>query len=259
MDKVINTEKMIIKSIDQITCFNNADELEFMLDELTDATISNTQEKQDVTGKNGRKLASLKRNKAVSVTATNGFVSAGLMGAHTGTSVETGTFNVRITDIITVKDNEAESAKTALGTVGAEIGVLYKKNADGSLGEKLEQNVTVDTGKFTYDPATKKFVFKEDEIPNGTEYVAFYDVEVEAAKVSNDSETYSKVLKMYIDMEVTDSCDESYHAQVIIPRADFSGNFDFTVGDNAAVGNLEAEALAGGCGNDSKFWDMIIY
>ena len=36
------------------------------------ATIANTEEKQDITGKGGRKLTSIKRNKAVTISANNG-------------------------------------------------------------------------------------------------------------------------------------------------------------------------------------------
>ena len=57
----IDVNKLIITEVAQITAFNNAGELEFVLDEIQDATISNTEETTDVTGRNGRKIASLKK------------------------------------------------------------------------------------------------------------------------------------------------------------------------------------------------------
>ena len=41
----IDVSKLSITEIDQITCFNNAGELEFIMDEIQEGTISNTQEK----------------------------------------------------------------------------------------------------------------------------------------------------------------------------------------------------------------------
>ena len=68
----VDVSKLIITEIAQITAFNNAGELEFILDEVQDGSISNSQEKTDITGRNGRKIASLKENKAVTVCANNG-------------------------------------------------------------------------------------------------------------------------------------------------------------------------------------------
>ena len=257
---MINVDKISITQIDQITCFNNADELEFIMDEVQEGSINNTQEKVDITGRGGRKISSLKKNKAVTVSATNGLVVGGALAAQTGTEIEHGTFKVRVTDILTVKSNAAASTKEAVGTVGAEIGTIYKKNENGSLGDKLTQVAsTPKTGEFTYDPKTKAITFFAGDVADGAEVVAFYDVEVESAKISNDSEKYSKVLKMYIDVECQDNCDNVYHGQFIIPRADFNGEFDLQMGGDPTVHAIEAESLAGGCTGSTKLWDFIVY
>ena len=74
-----------ITSLDTIHAFalGSGDYL-FTLDELQNATIANTQEKVDITGKGGRKLNSLKRNKAVNITGNNGLISGGLLEMQTG-------------------------------------------------------------------------------------------------------------------------------------------------------------------------------
>lgn len=256
----VDVSKLSITEIDQITCFNNADELEFIMDEIQEGTINNTQEKVDITGRGGRKIGSLKKNKAVTVSATNGLIVGGALAAQTGTEVENGTYKVRVTEVITVKDNAGVTEKEAVGTVGAEIGTVYKKNANGSLGEKLTQVASVSaTGEFAYDPETKALTFFEGDFENGAEVVAFYDVEVEAAKISNDSEKYSKVLKMYIDVSCVDNCDNAYHGQFIIQRADFNGEFDLSMGGDPSVHAIEAESLAGGCTGSTNLWDFIIF
>lgn len=253
----VDVSKLIVTEVAQITAFNNAGELEFIMDEVQNGTISNTQEKADVQGRNGRKLASLKKNKSVTVSATNGVLVGGALAAQTGTEVEQGTFNVRITDVMTVKDNKCKTSKTAAGTAGAEIGVIYLKNANGSLGTKLEQDTAAAAGKFTYDPATQEIVL--EGIADGTELVAFYDAEVESAKISNDSEKYSKVLKLYIDVILQDSCDVEYAGQIIIQRADVSGEFELSLGGDSFAHSFEAESLAGGCSGSTNLWDLVVY
>lgn len=256
---MVDVNKLSIQTIDQITCFNNANELEFIMDEIQNGTINNTQEKADITGKGGRKIGALKKNKSVTVSATNGLLVGGALAAQTGTEVEQGKFKVRVTDILTVTSNETTTAHKAVGTKGNEIGAIYKKNANGSLGDKVTQNSVVEEGKFQYNPETKKVTFAEGAFDDGTELVAFYDVEVNAAKISNDSEKYSKTLKMYIDVTAQDTCDNLYHGQFIIQRADFSGEFEIAMGNDPAVHNIEAESLAGGCGSSTNLWDFIVY
>lgn len=253
----VDVSKLIITEVAQITAFNNAGELEFIMDEVQNGTINNTQEKSDVQGRNGRKLASLKKNKAVTVSATNGVLVGGALAAQTGTEVEQGTFNVRITDVMTVNSNKCTTSKTAVGVTGAEIGTVYIKNANGSLGAKLEQDSAAAAGKFAYDPTTKELTV--DGIADGTELVAFYDVEVESARISNDSEKYSKVLKLYIDVVLQDNCDVEYAGQVIIQRADVSGEFELSLGGDNFAHSFEAESLAGGCTGSTNLWDLIVY
>lgn len=255
----VDVSKLVISEIAQITAFNNAGELEFILDEVQEGSISNSQEKTDITGRNGRKIASLKKNKAVTVSATNGLLSGGLLAAQTGTEIEQGEFNVRITDVVTVTSNKATISKEAVGTIGNEIGVVYIKNANGSLGDKFEQNSEVGDKKFKYNTETKEIEFAEGTITDGTEIVAFYDVKTTSAKIANDSEKYSKVLKLYVDVSLIDSCDVEYFGQLIIQRADVSGEFEMPLGGDNFAHSFEAESLAGGCSGSTNLWDLIVY
>lgn len=158
---------------------------------------------------------------------------------------------------MTVHGNTCKTSRAAIGVTGAEIGTVYLKNANGSLGTKLEQDAEAAEGTFKYDPATQEIsVFG---IADGTELVAFYDAEVDSAKISNDSEKYSKVLKLYIDVVLQDSCDVEYAGQVIIQRADVSGEFELSLGGDNFAHSFEAESLAGGCTGSTNLWDLIVY
>lgn len=259
---MINIDKLIITEIDKITGFNNANELELIMDELTDTTISNTEEKVDVIGKGGRKISSLKKNKAVTVKGTNGVLVGGVLAAMTGGTVTSGKNNIRTTDIITITANKGVTQFEAKGTIGAEIGTLYKKTANGTLGEKIVQvasGATLKTGEFTYDPITKGLSFFTGDLTDGSSVIGFYDIEVDSAKISNESDKYSKVLKLFIDVTCQDNCDNAYHGQFIINRADFNGTFDITMGKEPATQAFEAESLAGGCIGGNKLWDFIVF
>jgi len=254
---MVNADKLIITEIDQITCFNNANELEFIMDEVQEGSVNNTQDKEDITGRGGRKIGSLKKNKGVTISATSGVVVAGALAAQTGTDVEHGTFKVRKTEIVSVENNKATITGTPVGSAGSEIGYVYIKEKN-ALGKKFSQDATASaTGKFAF--SGKDLTFFESDIEDGTEIVVFYDEEVESAKVSNDSEKYSKVLKMYIDVTAQDTCDNLYHGQFIVERADFNGEFELSMGGDPTVHSIEAESLAGGCSGSSKLWDFIVY
>ena len=103
----INIDGFYVTSVDMMTLFNNANELEAMLDELQDCTISNTQENNDITGKNGAVIGTLKRNKAVTITANSGLIVGGGIAVQTGSEVETGSFIVRKSEIVTVESDTA--------------------------------------------------------------------------------------------------------------------------------------------------------
>lgn len=257
----MNITDITITSLETITAFDVVTgNYEFTLDELQSATIANTQETQEITGKGGRKLANLKRNKAVTVSGSNGMLSGGLLAAQTGGSFENKATEVLWVDYVTVANGEATTGYKAVGTSGAEIEELYIKNADGTLGAELEQAATAAAGKFAYDPSTKKLTFSNDVV-NGTEIVVYYKRRITANVLTNDSDVYSKKCALYIDALGEDKCANVYRVQFFIPKADFSGEFSVEMGDNQTVHDFEAESLAGACisGSSSMLWTFTVF
>ncbi len=259
---MMNIDGFYVTSLDQLTCFNNANELEMVLDELQDSTISNTQENNDITGKNGAIIGTLKRNKAVTVSGNNGLLVGGGMAAQTGSDVETGTFIVRATDVLTVESNSVTLSNTPVGSAGAEIITLRKKGSSGMLEGEYEQDATASASKkFAYSEGV--ITFFEGDFEDGDQVVVFYDMEAEnAVRVSNSADTYSKTLKAYLDVTVQDKCDNVYHGQFIFPRADFTGNFDISVGGTDSLLAYEFRSLKDTCNTGKeagKFWDFICW
>lgn len=254
----MNINDITITSLETINAFDIATgAYKFTLDELQNATIANTEEKSEITGKGGRKLSNLKRNKAVTISGTNGMVSGGLLEMQTGGTFANKATEVLWTDYLTVSGNAATTSWKAIGTVGGEIEALYVRNSDGTLGETLEQAATTATGKYAYDPATKALTFTG--LTDGTEIVVYYKRRITASVLSNDSETYSGKCSLYIDALAEDKCANVYRIQFYIPKADFSGEFSFEIGENQTVHSFDAEALAGACGAGGLLWTYTIF
>lgn len=246
-------------SIETITAFDMAGNYWFSIDELQDATIGQTQETVDITGKQGRLISRMKRNKAVTVSGTNGLISGGLLEVQTGSSFEDKTTEVLWTDYLTVNSNKATTAFKAIGTAGNEIEAVYVKATDGTVGRKLEQAAEAADGKFAYAPATKELTFSG--LNDGTEIVAYYKRKISASVHTNKSDNYSGKAMLYVDAMAEDKCGNIYHVQFFFPKADFSGEFSIEMGDNPAVHAFEAESMAGGCsaGVSSALWTYTVF
>ena len=84
MSKVVVND-LSITSLETIMAFGiNGGAHRFTLDELQNATIANSQDNTALTGKGGRTIGQLKRNKSVTVSGTNGMVSMGLVEVEVG-------------------------------------------------------------------------------------------------------------------------------------------------------------------------------
>ena len=248
----MNIDKFTITSYDQITGFDRTNgSLDMILDELSEFTLSHEEEKADITGKGGRVISSLKKNKKVTGKGTNGMLSGGALAAMLGAEIENGRHRIRYTK------------ETAIGTAGNEIGTIYVRdetNAYISGGKKLTQTSAAPAaGEFSYDPATKEITFFAGDVADGTEVITFYDAEVEGKKISNNADHYSKTLQLFIDVTCQDGCDNLFHGQFIIDRADFSGTFDIQGGSDPATQGFEFTTMPNLCTGKSDLWDFVIF
>ena len=249
-----------ITSLETITFYNVlTGNYKFVLDEMQNATIAQTQEKSDITGKQGRKITSLKKNKAVTISGASGLLSAGLMELQTGGEFENKETEIQWRDYLTVNSNAASTTYKAIGTEGNEIAEVIVKNANGAPVSTLIQAAAVDTGKFTYNPSTKAISFKEGEIADGTEILVNYKRKIKADVLENKSDVYSGKSTLYIDALGEDKCGKTYHVQIFVPKADFSGEFSLELGNDQTVHNFEAEALAGACGASDALWTYTVF
>lgn len=252
---------LAITSVETVTAFNvTTGAYMWTLDEMQNVSIAQGEEKTDITGKQGRKITSLKRNKTLTVSGANGLLSHGLMESQTGGTFENKNVNVNWQETLVVNSNAATTSFKAVGTAGAEIKLLQVKNSDGTLGNVLTQDSTASaTGKFAYAPNTKALSFYSGDIANGTEILVVYDRLITADTLTDYSDKYSGKAHLYIDVMAEDKCGSVYRVQIEIPKGDFNGEVTWEMGDNQTVHNFEIEALSGGCGNASKGSALFIY
>ena len=255
---MINVSDITVTSIETITAFDiGTGAFKWVLDELQNATIANTQETTDITGKQGRLLNTLKKNKAVTVSGSNGLISGGLLETQTGGTFEQKMTSVMYPNYLTVANNTATTTYKAVGTAGNEIDTIYIRNSDGTLGTALTQDAEVGPGKFTYNPETKEIKFypgDDADVPadveDGTEIAVYYFRKIQANVLENLSDHYSEKVSLYVDAFAEDKCANVYRVQFYIPKADFNGNFDLEFGENQSAHAFEARSLAGSACND---------
>jgi hypothetical protein len=260
----MNIDKFTITSYDQLTGFDRTNgSLDLILDELSDFKLAQEEEKTDITGKAGRTIGSLKKNKKVTGSGTNGMLAGGALAAMTGSDIEDGEYLIRYTDTISVTNNAGTTTETAIGTTGNEIGTIYVRDANNAYisgGKKLTQtSATPAAGEFSYDPSTKAVTFFAGDVPDGTEVIAFYDAKVTGKKITNDNGTYSKTLQVFIDVTCEDGCDNLFHGQFIINRADFSGTFEIQGGSESSAQSFEFTSLPDLCTGKSDLWTFVLF
>lgn len=250
---------LTLTSLETITAFELVTgNYMWTLDELQDATIAQTEDTVDITGKGGRKLSTLKRNKAVTISGTNGLLSTGLMAIQTGGKFENKTTETMWTDYLVISGGKASTLYTAIGTTGAEIVNLYIKNADGTQGEELTQSDAVSKAAFTYVPATKELTF-DTSLADGTEVVVHYKRRIAAMVLENLSDTYSGKATLYVDALAEDKCGNVYRVQFYFPKVDFNGEFSIELGGDQVVHAFEASALSGACGTAGQFFTFTVF
>lgn len=270
-DYSMTVNDLAITSLETITVFRATGEYLFTLDELQNATISQSQESTDITGKAGRKLSTLKRNKTFSLSASNGLVSTGLLAAQTGGTLDSGASTVLWTEEVEVNGTSAFLTYRATGTEGAEIKHLFVKNADGTLGRELTQVATIaqgDIDKFTYaygkpqgsDEYQSKLTFAFDGTKDDVDAVyVIYERTVTADHLSVDDDISDVKVEIFVDAICEDKCANQFHLQIHIPKADMSAEFSLEMGDNQAVHSFQADALAGKCGVGGNFWEWTVF
>lgn len=263
---MIVSDKYLVQGIETITWFDLSNNVcKFIFDDLQEAEMSVDAETIYAEGKNGTRIGATDRNKTSTFTATNGTIVDGALAVQVGNDVEVGvqTVNNYMDIMTTANGTTAVTEFYPVGATGAEIAYIYKKNADGSLGDKYPIAATASESAFAYDPDTKTITLPTGAFSANDELVAFYDTKAKVGKrVVNENNKFSETGKAIFDIFVKDICtDKSYHGKITYYKAKMSGTFSLTFGSDFSTHNISIDALSGGCtqGASTILWDLVIY
>lgn len=260
----LNFDNMIFESLDRFTYLSNATgDIYFIAEDIKDGTLKNGEEIVWGTGKAGRRISSLKKNKTAGFSFSNAYVSGNQLAAQTGTDVEvaaTATILSPCIDILTVGETPTtvSTTQTAEGTAGAEIRVIYKLNLDGTQGAKYVQAATASATEFSYVAATKVLTLPTGSVfATGDKVLAVYEFNTKGKKFSNKSAVFSKNGKAIIEGTVKSACDNEtvYYAKIVIPNASGDGSFDLSLGGDQVNHPFTCESQPSSCtGGDLWYW-----
>lgn len=249
---------LIFKQVETIDAFDiTTGDYLFSLEELSDYSISHIEESQNIIGRNGRVISRIKRNKEVTISGTNGVVSAGLMSVQTGGVFRHGQNEIMWFEYLTVESDKAVISFDAVGVVGAEINSVIVKGRSGNPLASLIQGSSASDGVFEYNPANRTLSFYG--IDDGTDITVYYKRRVRTTTMINGSNKYSGKAVLYVNGLAEDKCSNLYRVQFCFPRVDFSGEFALDFGQGQTVHKFEATALAGLCGGDSRYYTYDIF
>ena len=264
---VLDFDKYSISSIDSIVGFDLASrECLFILDEIQDATLEGDAELVWATGREGRRLSALKRNKTCSISANNGFIVGGLLAQTIGdhspvTDRENPTIRIPAFERLGVTNGAtiATTSFVAVGATGNEIGWIYRANRDGSQEQKFPQAAYASEAAFAYDPATREITLPiGGAFSEGDMVIVFYEYMTKGRRYTNRSDSYAGDVYLVCDIMVKDVCDGTMqHSKLVMPRVTISDNFSFSFGSDMAVQAFSAEASASICAGESEYFYWV--
>ena len=236
------------------------------LNDLKNLKINGSQDTVYQEGANGSKLAAFDVNKVASITAENGSIDEGYLALQVGSEVVkvTNGSSVLIREQFEIKDGDTTVTLSykATGATGNEVRYIYKADVNGLPSDAYTQNAAVSATEFTYDPDTKTITLPTDIFKAGDIVIIdYYPRFSEYEEIVNDAEKFSMSGEVIVDAWFTDLCTElDVPLQLYLPKGKISGTVDISVGDQAAVQNIEIEALTRACDGDNKnLWTLRKY
>lgn len=228
------------------------------LDEVKDVSLKNTEDKTEVKGKGDSTLFIIKKNKGITGSGTSGYISGNMMTVQTGTDAFEGDISFKKREVLkfTASEKSIVLSESASGTAGAEI-LSLKVTIDG-VTTKYQQATVAGADKFSYTSTTKT-ISLPTAINKDGEVEVVYMYTKKGASIANRSDTYGKTVELVLNCLGKNICDEIYRIQIVIYRADFTSNFDLSIGGDSTDHPFEFTGLVDKCAGDNKFWDFKVY
>lgn len=236
------------------------------LNDLKNFKITGSQDTVYAEGADGAKLAAFDVNKVAGISAENGAVDEGYLALQVGSDVVkvTNGSSILIREEFEVGDGTTKVTLSykATGKEGNEVRYIYKADSNGNPGDEYTQNDIASAISFAYDPDSKEITLPTGAFEEGDVVVIdYYPTFSEYEEIVNDANKFSMTGEVIVDAWFTDLCSEAdVPLQLYTPKGKISGAIDMSAGDQAAVQNIEIEALVRACAGESKaLWILRKY
>lgn len=193
--------KLIVERVEDVTALDPAtDKLLFIMDEPTQGSLECAMETVWASGKGGRRLYGLDKNKTASFTCSNGYLVLSALQAQVGGDIREITAENKVA-VPVVEYVSAASGKANLTytPVAGSLKFVYAANSD------LTQGTAYAVGA---DAIADKVLTLPTDAPKTGTFIAIYDREADNGFViHNDSETYAKTGKVIYTILCHEACD----------------------------------------------------
>ena len=234
--------------------------------DLKNFSIKGSQETVYAEGSDGAKLAAFDINKVASIEASNGAVDEGYIALQAGTEVVkvTNGASVVIREEFEAKDGDTKVklSHKAMGKAGNEIRYIYKADKNGMPGEDYAQGAAASATEFAYSAETGEITLPTGAFGDGDTVIVDYRPTFSGyEEITNDTNKFSMSCEVIVDAWFTDLCSEAdVPLQLYMPKGKVSGEIDLSAGDQAAVQNINIEAMTKACAaNGKNLWTLRRY
>ena len=235
------------------------------LNDFKTAQFTGKQETVYADGADGAHLAVFDTTKVSNFVGTNGAIETGYLSLQVGSDeveVTNGSEIMLRAELTTIDGEKVTLPHKAVGDAGNEIGFIYATDVNGMPGKSYVQGSTASATEFAYTPATKEIT-----LPTGVfeakdkVIVDYYPKFSKYTRIDNDADKFSMTGRVIVDAWFTDLCSEKdVPLQVVMEKGKISGEIDLSFGDQAAVQNVNVEAITSACAGESKnLWRLYNY
>lgn len=225
-------------------------EMQILMPEVSDLSISVTTNEDEITDATGSPVAILESAKQATLSGNGAFYNFDLLASQAAATSDTANIAMPYMEIVTVADGAATLGHAPVGESGAEIGYVYVRNTDGTQGTALTQGAEAAEGVFALRGTDLTF----DSSMNGKQiYVPYTYTASSGMHFENQDDNFTTSAKVIVRALVRDICDDNKVSILVIvsENAKLASSFDITLarGEQHA---FEYRILPAFCGASGK-------
>lgn len=203
-------------SIDEIlfgTAQNSDDDLLYVLDQLSSASIEISAESTDITDKKGNVVRTVYTSKSGTFNATNAFLHPAIMNAASGSEIQTASA------LSPIKNVPKIAVVAAGGTLDVSDAIEGTIRIIGLFGNGAN-DVPMTDSEIAAVVVGGEFTAPEEGDDKPIQYLVRYDRDITSGiKLTNDAESFPNLVKLTLFCSYVDPCsDELKPCYVLLPR-----------------------------------------